>query len=89
MFTIEVKKKERDKKFSFDELALFHSECYGGKVLYYWESFAGHLFECIRCGKTITIKDDIIEKIKSKIVLTAIDGKKRRLIKGLRVIQGD
>jgi len=38
IFTIEVKKREKDEKFSFEDLEMFHQECFGGsieKVSYY------------------------------------------------------
>jgi len=31
-FTIEVKKKEEDEKFSFMDIEIYHQECYGGRI---------------------------------------------------------
>jgi hypothetical protein len=48
-YTIEVKKKRKDEKFSYEDLEIFHSECYGGKLK--WVGFlAGNnlSLKCVR-----------------------------------------
>ena len=87
MFTIEVKKKEKGEKFTFNDLEMLHQECYGGKVVFEWESWVGYHFECLRCGKSVKIENKSEGKVKFKIVQTAIDGKERQLTKNIHVIQ--
>jgi len=87
MFTIEVIKKEKNETFNFDSLEMFHKECHGGRVILEWINFAGDFFTCLRCGERIKIEQKDVDGVKSKIVLIAIDGKERRLTKGIRVIQ--
>jgi len=83
MFTIEVKKKEKDEKFSFEGLKMFHQECLGGEIEVNTYSFLiddeqheVYALTCNRCGKTIYLLVD--SKLPSEIIKTAIDGQKRK-----------
>ncbi|PJC28959.1 hypothetical protein CO010_00955 [Candidatus Shapirobacteria bacterium CG_4_8_14_3_um_filter_39_11] len=78
MFTIEVKKREKDEEFSFKDLEMFHQECYGGKI-----KWIGAALECKRCRGNIPFSG----REEKKIVLTAIDGEERRLSDDVRVVQ--
>ena len=78
MFTIEVKKKGRNEEFSFMNLELFHQECYGGRI-----KWIGAALECKRCRGNIPFSG----REEKKIVLTAIDGKERKLSDDIRVVQ--
>ena len=100
MFTIEVKKRGKDEKFSFEDLEMFHQECYGGKIELESEKRDeyGHKVEhgvsvpeydgwnliCPRCED----KAWIFKGEKSlMIVQTAIDGEEKKLKNDVRVVQ--
>jgi hypothetical protein len=72
MFTIEVKKREKDEDFTFKDLEMYHSECYGGKIIVYDDLLT---LKCKRCNQSIHIlEEEIIFLVK-----TAIDGKEREV----------
>lgn len=75
MFTIEVKKKEKDEEFSFKDLEMFHQECLGGKIEQEKSkdtSFPRGL-TCQRCGGFECVdQPGVVE-----IILTSTDGQKR------------
>jgi len=116
MFTIEVKKRRQDEKFSFDDLEIFHQECFGGSIkkasYYECERTRGGTFKvqedgfipigetcygayakrnfwmliCQRCKATIEI--EIAPKLQAiEVIVTAIDGKERKITDKVRVIQ--
>jgi len=75
MFTIEVKKRSKDEEFSFEDLEMFHQECYGGriKVKGVEGEEKGVQLVCSRCrSKKFDDRDVIIG-----ITQTAIDGKEK------------
>ena len=100
MFTIEVEKRGKDERFSFDEVRknakVFH-DCFGGKVLADWidwyiqpnayKEYKGWKFICVRCESERRIKERKIEKIKNKIIEVVIDGRERKIDNDVRVIQ--
>ena len=49
MFTIEVMKKDKDEKFSFRDLELFHGDRNGGKIKQVFR-VGVWWFTCERCG---------------------------------------
>ena len=76
MFTIEVKKREKDEEFSFEDLEMFHQECGGGKIEVRNRDKGWRDFICKRCEVS---ECKISPENALKIIQTAIDGKKRRL----------
>lgn len=90
MFTIEVKKKEKDEEFSFEDLEMFHQECYGGKIKVDSCSPDGtggegaQLLECERCGESIRV---LVSGHTATIIKTAIDGQERKIGENITVIQ--
>lgn len=54
-FNIEVKKRGKDEEFGFEDLEMFHQECYGGKIKVKPEFSAKRetvnewLLQCERC----------------------------------------
>ena len=95
MFTIEVKKKEGDKDFTYKELELSHLGCGGGKIEAsehreasgQIDYFFGKIdLRCKRCTKTFYLYADGIAEISK----TAIDGKEREIKSegvSLRIVQ--
>jgi len=87
MFTIEVKKKEKDKKFSFKDLEMFHQECCSGQIKLEvtrarancFSEIPVELYEltCARCGERVWLKKQ--SRGLSKIIRTAIDERKREI----------
>lgn len=79
-FTIEVKKRGKDEEFSFEDLELFHQECFGGEIKITQSEFShiprGYNLTCQRCKSEREI-DIRIEAI--GIIKTAIDGKEREM----------
>lgn len=76
-FTIEAKKRGKDKDFSFENLEMSHQECYGGKItleeIERKEDALSVRLTCSRCGvRRIIAGNDIL-----KVVQTAIDGEER------------
>lgn len=93
MFTIEVKKREKDEEFSFGDALksaqVVHDDCYGGKGEFKWVSGEDHdywYFYCKRCLVETQIRGQR-EEVRLKIIQTAIDGKERKLSDDVRVIQ--
>lgn len=90
MFTIEVGRKGKDEEFRFEDLEMFHGECYGGKIEIKPDSSPGlrpssRNLDCMRCHSIVNGvgEEDIV-----KIIQTAIDGEEREGYKNiLRVIQ--
>jgi hypothetical protein len=98
-FTIEVEKRRKDEDFAFSGLKMWHQECYGGALVQAQkqdsEVLGGFRFDstsdtdrstlwtlaCRRCGASTWLKDDEV----LDIVKTAIDGQKRRLMRGKEV----
>jgi hypothetical protein len=79
MFTIEVEKKKKDEDFSFEDLEMFHQECYGGKIKITQSKLnnfpKGYNLICQRCKSEKEIEiSDVIEIIK-----TAVDKEEREL----------
>ena len=88
MFTIEVKKRGKDEKFSFEDLEMFHQECYIGRIEQEIGSgfgFGEGILTCTRCEerRRVLIGQDMV----FKIIQTAIDGEERKLSENIRVIQ--
>ena len=88
MFTIEVEKREKDEKFKFEDLEMFHQDCYGGKINKKFieveinpEKKESSLLEieCVCCRQKIWIPENSI----IEIVKTAKDGQERK-IKGYK-----
>jgi len=91
MFTIEVGQKNRDEKFSFEQLELFHQECMGGKIVISdkklkikrepgdkGEMECGcYLLICKRCQRMIAIYKQ--SGSPGEIIRTAIDRQKREI----------
>ena len=80
MFTIEVKKKEKDEEFDFTGLDMFHQECYGGQIF-----VRDNLSKCSRCG----ITSKVVKRVILGIIKTAIDGKERKFEKPIKGYDGD
>jgi hypothetical protein len=87
-FTIEVKKKEKDEDFKFEDLEMWHQECYGGKIKIEItkEQLSGDWFTlykltCTRCGREIYL--DKNSDSPADIIKTSID-EKERTIKGFK-----
>ena len=78
MFTIEVKKKDKDEKFSFEDLELFHGDCGGGKIGQVYGSLVWW-FTCERCSVKYTISTSSSEGKENlaMIAATAVDGQER------------
>lgn len=80
MFTIEVKKREKDEEFTFEdvkkEARVFHEDCHRGKVR--WRDTEGDqwVFDCQRCENGTFINGP--ERLKTEIVSTAVDGQERK-----------
>ena len=89
MFTIEVKKKEKDEKFSFEDLEFVHQDCLGGEIkIGFMEGYVypGPTFptskkfyelSCSKCGRIVWILQQSEAPI--KIIKTAVDGQNRKL----------
>jgi hypothetical protein len=77
-----VERRKEDNDFDFDDLKLFHKECYGGRVDHEW-AWGSYVLFCYRCGEVI----DFPEEWMKKIVCTAVDGKERKLSDNVRAIQ--
>jgi hypothetical protein len=89
-FTIEVKKKEKDEDFKFEDLEMYHQECYGGKIKIEVvevtevksaadEGTPHALFKlsCTRCGREIYL--DKNSNSPAEVIKTSIDGKEREI----------
>lgn len=95
MFTIEVKKREKEEEFNFKDLLksvnIVHDDCYRGKANMRWvesDDLAYWFFGCKRCDtSTRIIEINEKKEMKLKIVLTALDGKERQIDDNIRVIQ--
>jgi len=88
MFTIEVKKREKDEKFSFEELEMFHQECCSGRIEQEIGSgfgFGEGILTCKRCEESRRVS--VAQNMISKIVQTAIDGQERKITEEVCVIQ--
>ncbi len=70
MFTIEVKKRGKDEKFSFEDLEMFHQECYEGgiKKSQYYQGIGGCLSQKIETP--LEINDDAYDYFLSGWKLT-------------------
>lgn len=71
-FTIEVKKKEKDEEFSFEDLAMFHKECYGGRMRIQTDPSLKLI--CQRCRVEVALSSLAV----AEIVRTAMDGQERK-----------
>ena len=71
-FTIEVVKQDNDSEFSFEDLEMFHKECYGGKIKQLKTQDRWTL-SCARCSISISV--DLEEG--RDIIRTAVDGEQR------------
>jgi len=73
MFTIEVEKKDKDNKFDFMSLKMFHQECMGGEIersfIYIGKTLH---FECKKCGVKRSI--GLTDGLRIKIINIAING---------------
>jgi hypothetical protein len=94
-FTIEVKKKEKDEDFKFEDLEMYHQECYGGEIKIEVteetdrnEDIKYALFKLTytRCHRTIYL--NINSNFPAEIIKTSIDGKERE-IKGFEIERGE
>jgi hypothetical protein len=64
--TIEIEKREKGEEFKFEDLLMYHQDCYGGKikieVIKKQEDLSQrhyNLFKliCVRCGREIYLSD--------------------------------
>ena len=97
MFTIEVKKREKDETFSLwdvlenkDEKCRILHDCFGGtaEASFSWDDsqvFSELYIVCKRCEKKTRLS--ITRKRRQKILETAIDGVERKIKSGVRSIQ--
>jgi hypothetical protein len=89
-FTIGVKKKEKDEDFKFEDLEMYHQECYGGKITIEVtektdsneDKYALFKLTCTRCHRTMYL--DINSNSPAEIIKTSIDGEERE-IKGFEI----
>lgn len=77
-FTIEVQKREKDEKFGFGDLEMFHQECQGGKIIQESTNYASWNCECTRCGQDISL--GIHNNDTVRLINTAIDGEERKIL---------
>jgi hypothetical protein len=82
-FIVEVtRRKADDPELSFNNLEMFHQNCFGGKIVYYTrEGMRDHqqCLKCERCDSGVIVDRDKLWDWKKEIILTAIDGKKREI----------
>ena len=91
MFTIEVKKKDKDEGFTFKDLEMLHQECHGGTLVKLQATALGeydtYKLSCRRCGASIRIHQDTI----TGTIATSIDGKERKFTeeprKHIKIVQ--
>ena len=77
VFSIEVKRMKKQDEFSFEELDMFHGDCYGGRIEKEFDKEGrSWSLTCSRCGQSIKV---FTEGQTSEIIRTAIDGKERIL----------
>ena len=77
VFSIEVNKKRKRDEFTFEELEMFHGDCYGGRIEKDFDKKErSWSLTCSRCGQSIRV---FTEGQTSEIIRTAIDGKERIL----------
>jgi hypothetical protein len=93
-FTIEVKKKEKDEDFKFEDLEMYHQECYGGKIKIEVteettrgrDKYALFKLTCTRCHRTIYL--NINSNSPAEIIKTSIDEEERE-IRGFEIERGE
>jgi hypothetical protein len=94
--TIEVKKQEKDEEFKFEDLEMYHGDCYGGRIKIEvtekrevfgqtsgrrkWLTF--YKLTCTRCGREIYLKKN--SNSPADIIKTSID-EEERTIEGFEI----
>lgn len=89
-FTIEVKKREREERFGFEDLEMFHQECLGGEIELSLVTarictivndsepiLNFHQLTCTRCNRKAWVIEQ--SEAPTEIIKTAIDGQKREI----------
>jgi hypothetical protein len=84
--TIEIEKREKGEEFKFEDLLMYHQDCYGGKikieVIKKQEDLSQrhyNLFKliCVRCGREIYLDKD--SNSPADVIKTSVDGKEREI----------
>ena len=94
MFTIEVRKNEKNGNFRFYEVRksarVTHDDCFGGEtkwgIVEHDDSAGSWTFNCKRCDNNSWLHRNDIENACISIVKTSIDGEERNIAKDIRVI---
>jgi hypothetical protein len=92
--TIEVKKKEKDEEFKFEDLEMYHEDCYGGRIKIevtkkheaygLKRDLTLYKLTCTRCGREIYL--DKNSNSPADIIKTSID-EEERTIEGFGIVE--